>query len=169
MKAAYSTAGQIAYDAAGNPLPVKDPAIVGSAPLAASPGQVPENVKTLPKKIDIDLSEQSLSYYYGDHLVNTVKISGGLAKTPTPIGTFRVQHKIPVKAYAGRNTDGSWYYLPNTKWNLKFLSSGYYIHGAYWHNNFGRPMSHGCVNVSYADMPQLYEFADVGTLITIHK
>jgi lipoprotein-anchoring transpeptidase ErfK/SrfK len=43
----------------------------------------------------------------------------------------------------------------------------YYIHGAYWHHNFGHPMSHGCINVAYANMEGLYNWADVGTPITI--
>lgn len=69
--------------------------------------------------------------------------------------------------YIGGNADGTTYNYPNTKWNLSFLPH-YYIHGAYWHNNFGHPMSHGCVNVSYNDMEQLYNFVDVGTPVTIH-
>jgi lipoprotein-anchoring transpeptidase ErfK/SrfK len=130
---------------------------------------IPDSIKKQPKKIDVNLSTQTLSYYYGDYLVGTIKISSGIAQLPTPTGTFHVLAKIPVKNYAGRNPNGTHYYLPNTKWNLRFSVRGYYIHGAYWHNNFGHPMSHGCINVSYQDMPQLYEFASAGTLITIHK
>ena len=62
------------------------------------------------------------------------------------------------------------YFYPNTRWNMlfKFHSKGnYYIHGAYWHNNFGKPMSHGCINVSYADIEGLYNWADIGTQIII--
>ncbi len=165
-----STAGQVTYDASGKPVPVNDPAIAGVSPTPVYLlADIPDSIKKLPKKIDVDLSAQTLSYYYGDHLVGTIKISSGIARLPTPRGTFQVLEKIPVKNYAGRNPNGTRYYLPDTKWNLKFSSLGYYIHGAYWHNNFGHPMSHGCVNVSYTDMPQLYEFASVGTRITIHK
>jgi lipoprotein-anchoring transpeptidase ErfK/SrfK len=86
-----------------------------------------------------------------------------VARLPTPTGTFQVQQKIPVKLYQGPG-----YYLPNTKWNLEFLP-GYYIHGAYWHNNFGHPMSHGCVNVSYQNMEALYDWAEFGTQVIIHS
>ncbi|MDP2647949.1 MAG: L,D-transpeptidase [Candidatus Yanofskybacteria bacterium] len=170
-----STAGEIKYLPDGRPAPVRDPALGpvrtsvldNPAPSVAPPDSLTatrDSIRKLPKRIEIDLSEQSLSYYYGTNRVDGFKISSGLPKTPTPVGTFKVLEKIPVKAYRGPG-----YYLPNTKWNLKFLASGYYVHGAYWHNKFGRPMSHGCVNVSYADMEQLYEFADVGIPIIIRR
>jgi lipoprotein-anchoring transpeptidase ErfK/SrfK len=95
--------------------------------------------------------------------VGEFKISSGIKRLPTPAGTFRILEKVPLKTYAGER-----YYYPNAKWNLRFLKR-YYIHGAYWHNNFGQPMSHGCVNVAYKDMESLYEFADVGTLVTIKQ
>lgn len=169
---AYSTAGEIDYDTNGNPIPVGGTGVSSSSQEftpTPTPAEIPDSVKSLPKRIVVDLSEQTLSYYYGDYLVNTIKISSGIAQLPTPTGTFHVLDKIPVKEYIGRNLNGTMYDLPNTKWNLKFSDLGYYIHGAYWHHNFGHPMSHGCVNVSYQDMPELYDFADVGTVITIHK
>ncbi|MFH0951427.1 MAG: L,D-transpeptidase, partial [bacterium] len=43
----------------------------------------------------------------------------------------------------------------------------YYIHGAYWHNNFGQPMSHGCVNVAYDNMEDLYWYAQIGTKVIV--
>lgn len=117
----------------------------------------------LPKRIDIDLSEQRLRYSYGEFgEQGNFLISSGIRGRRTPAGAFAVTRKLPKVTYKGKG-----YYYPNAKWNLEFLPH-YYIHGAYWHHNFGRPMSHGCVNVSYKDMPALYEFADVGTTITIH-
>lgn len=136
----------------------------------ASDAQAPLPIPTPEpqKRIDIDLSEQRLRYYFGDIMVNDILISSGLSATPTPVGTFYVQIKRPFVWYFGRNRNGSTYNYPKTKWNLQFLPH-YYIHGAYWHNNFGHPMSHGCVNVSYKDMEQLYNFAKVGAQIFIHE
>lgn len=115
------------------------------------------------KLIEVDLSEQRLTYFNADGTVEgSFLISSGIKRLPTPTGTFYVLVKIPVKLYKGPG-----YYLPNTKWNLNFLP-GYYIHGAYWHHNFGHVMSHGCVNVSYANMEGLYNWAEVGTKIIIH-
>lgn len=116
------------------------------------------------KRIEVDLSEQRLRYFYGEYGERgNFLISSGLKRTPTPTGTFSVKYKQLSKLYRGPG-----YYLPNTKWNLNIVG-GVFIHGAYWHNNFGHPMSHGCVNVSYKDMKGLYEFADVGTEVAIHE
>jgi len=125
-------------------------------------GPEPILVENKTKRIEVDLSKQVLTYFEGDKEIGSFPISSGIASLPTPIGTFHVQKKIPVKLYQGVG-----YYLPNTKWNLEFLP-GYFIHGAYWHHNFGHPMSHGCVNVSYDNMEGLYNWADVGTQIIIH-
>ena len=52
---------------------------------------------------------------------------------------------------------GTYYNLPNVPNNM-FFYKGYAIHGAYWHNNFGHPMSHGCINSPLASVAQLFEW-----------
>lgn len=120
--------------------------------------------KKLAKKIKVNLAEQKLAYYFGGVELEKFLISSGVKSMPTPEGSFTVLNKVPSKNYGGVN-----FYYPNTKWNLHFTTQSlrYYIHGAYWHNKFGRPMSHGCVNVSYGNMERLYNFAEVGTEIEI--
>lgn len=115
----------------------------------------------LPKIITVTLAEQKLEYKFGEKILGSFLISSGLKNMPTPKGNFTVLSKIPVKRYAGAG-----YNYPNTKWNLNFKPA-YYIHGAYWHNKFGQPMSHGCVNVAYEDMEALYWWAQVGTPVII--
>ena len=85
---------------------------------------------------------------------------------PTPTGDFEILAKVPIKNYGGSGFNFSY---PDTKWNLHFTTRywRYYIHGAYWHDNFGQPMSHGCVNVSYENMEPLYWWAEVGTKVKI--
>lgn len=119
------------------------------------------------KRIYVDLQAQRLSYYQDQILVGTMLISSGMPNTPTPRGTFSVLKKIPIVRYRGVNRDGSIYDYPNTKWNLRFFPS-YYLHGAYWHNAFGTPRSHGCVNISYKDVEALYNWADAGTPVIIY-
>ena len=116
------------------------------------------------KKINVNIKQQHLEYRFGDTNLGSFPISGGLPGTPTPLGDFTILDKVPVKHYGGPGYD-----LPNTKWNLHFTTRtyGYYIHGAYWHHDFGKPKSHGCVNVSYANMEPLYWFAQVGTPVHI--
>ncbi len=116
------------------------------------------------KRIEVDLKTQHLKYFFGDVEMASFPISSGVKTMPTPVGEFKVLDKVPVKHYGGPGYD-----LPNTKWNLHFTTGKYryYIHGAYWHHNFGHPMSHGCVNVSYENMEPLYWFAQVGTKVSI--
>lgn len=117
------------------------------------------------KQIFVSLKDQTLKYFQGTTLVGEFKISSGVKALPTPPGTYTILVKKPVVDYKGPNYD-----YPDTKWNLMFkrqAKGNLYIHGAYWHHNFGHPMSHGCINVSYANMQPLYDWADVGTTVTI--
>ncbi|MAF13647.1 MAG: hypothetical protein CMI53_02010 [Parcubacteria group bacterium] len=131
----------------------------GNDPRSAEPG-----VKS--KLIKVDIASQSLAYYFDDIKLEEFPISGGLSYMPTPEGNFTVLDKVPSKTYGGTGFD---FYYPNTKWNLHFTTKywRYYIHGAYWHNDFGKPKSHGCVNVAYHQMERLYNFAEIGTEIEI--
>jgi lipoprotein-anchoring transpeptidase ErfK/SrfK len=60
-----------------------------------------------------------------------------------------------------------YYYLPNVP-HVMYFYGGYGLHGTYWHNNFGTPMSHGCVNLSQTDAEWLYNWASVGTKVVTH-
>jgi lipoprotein-anchoring transpeptidase ErfK/SrfK len=62
---------------------------------------------------------------------------------------------------------GPGYDLPGVPWVMYFYS-GYAIHGAYWHNNFGAPMSHGCVNMTPGEAQILYNWAPIGTEVYVH-
>jgi lipoprotein-anchoring transpeptidase ErfK/SrfK len=122
-----------------------------------------DNIK-IEKLIKVSLAKQQLDYYFGDKLFGSFPISSGVKSMPSPVGEFKVLDKVPVKFYSGAN-----YSYPNTKWNLHFYTKKYryYIHGAYWHNNFGKPMSHGCINVAYENMEPLYAWAQIDTKIII--
>ncbi|MFC1598155.1 L,D-transpeptidase [Patescibacteria group bacterium] len=117
--------------------------------------------------IEVNLSEQ-IEYVWEDgYLSNVFLVSTGLPGTPTPTGDFSVMTKIANHLY-----EGPGYYLPNTPWNLRFHSLGagrsYYLHSAYWHNNFGNQMSHGCINMRYNDAKWLFYWAEVGTPVWVH-
>ena len=58
----------------------------------------------------------------------------------------------------GNKEWGTYYYLPNVPNNM-FFYKGYALHGAYWHNNFGNPMSHGCVNEPLANATEIFNWA----------
>jgi lipoprotein-anchoring transpeptidase ErfK/SrfK len=112
--------------------------------------------------IDVDLSNQRLVAYEGDTPVYWVTVSTGLPGTPTVTGQYRIYVKYPAQTMSGPG-----YYLPDVPYVMYFYL-GYGIHGTYWHNNFGQPMSHGCVNTPTPDAQWLYNWAEVGTLVNVH-
>ncbi len=112
--------------------------------------------------IDVSLSRQRLTAYQGQTPVFTTLVSSGLPGTPTVVGTFAIRTKLFSQAMSGPG-----YYLPNVPYVMYFYA-GYAIHGTYWHNNFGHPMSHGCVNVSTPDAAWLFGWASIGTPVVVH-
>ena len=114
------------------------------------------------KWIDIDLSEQRLYAYNGQTLINSFLVSTGTWEHPTPVGRFAVYIKL-------RYTDmtGPGYYLPDVPYTMYFYD-GYGIHGTYWHDNFGTPMSHGCVNMRTEEAAWLFDWSYVGIVVNIH-
>ncbi len=112
--------------------------------------------------IDVDLSAQRVTAYQGASPVRTFMVSTGTAAHPTVTGQFRVYVKLVATDMAGPG-----YYLPDVPYTMYFYR-GYALHGTYWHNNFGTPMSHGCVNLSIPDAQWLFNFASVGTLVNVH-
>ncbi len=118
--------------------------------------------RSLSRHVEVDLTTQQLSYFLGDVKLGSFGVSTGVLAHKTPTGEFAILRKVPSIHYVGANYD-----YPNTKWNLEFKRS-YYLHGAYWHKQFGiRPMSHGCVNIAYKDVQGLYGFLDVGDKVKI--
>lgn len=110
------------------------------------------------KWIEISLSEQRLKAWEGNRIVMEFPISSG-KWAPTPKGTFHVWYKTRSQAMKGGSKAlGTYYYLPNVPHNM-FFHQGYAIHGAYWHNNFGQPMSHGCVNSPLSYAAQIFDWA----------
>ncbi len=112
--------------------------------------------------IDVDLSEQTVRAYEGNAVVRAMVVSTGTSRYPTPPGRFRIYAKYPSVTMSGPG-----YYLTGVPHTMYFYR-GYALHGTYWHNNFGTPMSHGCINLTRGDASWLYSFASVGTEVVIH-
>lgn len=119
------------------------------------------------KWIEIDLSQQRLTAWIGDEVAGTWLISSGTAKTPTQIGEGRIYAKRTSQTMTG-TIAGEYYYVPNVKW-VSYFNGGEAIHGTYWHNNFGHPMSHGCINMTEAAAKFIYDFAPIGTKVIVHQ
>ena len=128
-----------------------------------TPTKVPADKSKSGKWIEIDLSQQRLYAHVGQSTVFKAVVSTGTRYHPTVTGRFRIYAK-----YRATHMSGPGYSLPNVPWTMYFYR-GYAIHGAYWHNNFGRPMSHGCVNMRISDAKWLYKWAPKGTLVVVHR
>jgi LysM repeat protein len=128
----------------------------------ASSGSSGTSGSTAGRWIDVDLSSQRVRAYQDNTAVRTMVVSTGIARYPTPTGRFRIYAKYPSVTMSGPG-----YYLPGVPHTM-FFYRGYALHGTYWHNNFGTPMSHGCINLTRSDAAWLYGWASVGTLVVIH-
>ena len=144
----------------GQKLKIPGPGSV-QGPNPARPQPAPPQ-PTGAKWIDINLSAQTLIAYVGQTPVLRAVVSTGTQATPTVVGTYRVYSK-----YLSTSMSGPGYSVPNVP-HVMFFYRGYSIHGTYWHNNFGTPMSHGCVNLTLADAKWLYEWAPMGIKVVTH-
>jgi len=159
-------------------LPVGNPNPMGDL---ATPGK---------KRIEISISEQRLWAYQGDTLITTTLVSTGLAPNDTERGVFHVRYKLEKQDMAGTtNASGevvamgeeaanaagtgeaanqSAYTVDDVPHVMYFNYDAEALHGAYWHNNFGNRMSHGCVNLPL-DMAQfLFGWAPLGTIVWVY-
>lgn len=109
------------------------------------------------KHIYVDLSTQTLYAYEDSTQIMKVLISSGKWGW-TPVGNFNIWLKLPVTRMSG-GSGADYYNLPNVQWVMYFYND-FGTHTAYWHNNFGHPMSHGCVNMRLIDAKELYSWAD---------
>jgi lipoprotein-anchoring transpeptidase ErfK/SrfK len=138
-----------------------------AAPAAAAPRTTsPSSAASGSRWIDINLSTQRLTAYQGNTPVFGTAVSTGISWYPTVTGQYRIYHRTPSQTMDGRRL-GFNYVLPNVPYVMYFYKD-YAIHGTYWHNNFGTPMSHGCVNMSTADAQWLYNWSSYGTLVNVH-
>ncbi|MCW1948932.1 MAG: L,D-transpeptidase [Candidatus Shapirobacteria bacterium] len=136
-------------------------------------GEVTKNEST-DKRIEVDLKNQRVYAYEKDKKVHDFLISSG-SWDRTPTGTFKIWTKVRVQKMSGGSKElGTYYYLPNVQ-NVMFFYNekyerklGFSFHQAYWHNNFGVPMSHGCINMTTNDSATLYKWAEIGTPVVIY-
>lgn len=127
-----------------------------------------ENTLPNQKHIYVDLEAQKL-YAYDDTtlFLETLVSTGKWGRTPT--GEFKIWIKIRSQKMSG-GSGNDYYYLPNVPYIMFFYndkiakSRGFSLHGTYWHNNFGHPMSHGCVNLRTIDAKKLYDWTSPTTV-----
>ncbi|GIK08434.1 MAG: hypothetical protein JETCAE02_08280 [Anaerolineaceae bacterium] len=121
------------------------------------------------KRIDVNLTTQTLTALeYGKPVFETKISSGanfprkpGQISTVTPKGDFRIFEKKPSVHMGNGNlvADIDDYELPGVSWVAYFTEHGHAFHGTYWHDNFGTPMSHGCINMRSSEARWLFRWA----------
>lgn len=179
------------------PLPGQHPELYGFSTQPVKQGDLPEfseslfystanpygvDPATVPgrKYIVVNLAEQTLYAYQGDQLILQTYVSTGVDPNTTEVGYFHVRIKFLVKDMAGvtdgsgrvtgvgqQSGDGSGYLVEDVPNVMFFNYEAEALHGAYWHNNFGQRMSHGCVNLPLDVSAFLYEWAPLGTAVTV--
>jgi len=112
------------------------------------------------KRIDVNLTTQTLTCFESDNLVFTTNVSSGLPGLyPTPFGKFNILDKLPSRNMSTRSLLADDVIpLVGVPWCSFFTEQGHAFHGTYWHDNFGVPMSHGCVNMRNDDAKWLFRW-----------
>ena len=121
------------------------------------------------KEVVVSLGAQYLWAYEGEHAILATFVSTGTAETPevaTPVGQFRVLVKLPMETMTG-SVNGEPYRVEDVPYVMYFTDEGHALHGTYWHNNFGAPMSHGCVNLPVDVAEWMFRWAPEGTAVTV--
>jgi len=124
----------------------------------------PINPEVTDKRIEVNIGwgVQTLSCYEGNSEVYFCRISSGQEGGSTPLSPypspgFQIWRKLFSLHMGGNTASGSWD-VPAVGWTSLFVGEGVAIHSTYWHNNFGEPMSHGCVNVSPEDAKWIFRW-----------
>ncbi len=129
--------------------------------------KVLEKVKQLKNSnkrwIQVDLSEQRLITWQGNKPVFGVIVSTGKKDTPTPTGVFNIYTKLEKTRMKGEDYD-----IKDVPYTM-YYQGGYGIHGAFWHNSFGTPVSRGCVNVAPNHAKKIFNWASVGTTVVVQQ
>ncbi len=119
------------------------------------------------KWIEVNLSTQYMNVWQGNTWIAGSYVSTGRPGFDTPTGTWYINTKLVSQTMSGC-IQGECYYVPNVPWVMYFTNWGHAIHGAYWHNNFGHVMSHGCVNLPVSFAEWLFWWTPIGTPVVIH-
>lgn len=174
--------GQVYYvdkikrDEAGNTFYRVNPNYYGGVDLLWVPAEAmrpihvtdiaPINPDVENKKIIVDVNKQTLSAYEGDTEVFYCRVSTGakydmygnvVEKWSTPLGSYKISRKFISLQMSG-GTTGAPYDLPGIGWVSIFATGGVALHATVWHNDFGTPKSHGCVNLLPEDAKWVFRW-----------
>jgi hypothetical protein len=105
--------------------------------------------------LDIDLDAQILVAYEGSTPTYATLVSTGRILHRTPTGVFRITRKLAERTMKSMADSDDLYTVDSVPWTAYF-ATGYALHAAFWHDGFGTPRSHGCINLAPIDARRLY-------------
>lgn len=130
------------------------------------PGPPPKDLAPGEKWIDVNLKTQMLVAYEGDKAVFVTAVSTGRENKDdkekdhrTPPGTFRIREKHVAATMDGDHATDGPYSIEDVPW-IMYFNGSYALHGAFWHSNFGRQQSHGCVNLAPTDAKAMFNWTE---------
>jgi lipoprotein-anchoring transpeptidase ErfK/SrfK len=122
------------------------------------------HIENVNKSIEIRLIQQLVvAYEHSTPVFAARTATGGRFRSgtySTPIGRFLTYHKRPSRHMAAGDLASNGFDLPGVPWVLYITESGISLHGTYWHNDYGRPRSHGCINLTPAAAKWLYRWTE---------
>ena len=133
----------------------------------------PINPGASDKRVVVDISHQVLSCFEGNQEVYFCRISSGakfnadgeeVEEWATPLGSFFIWRKLVSIHMAGGTVSGG-YDLPGIAWTSLFKGDGVALHSTFWHNDFGTPRSHGCVNARPEDAKWIFRWTEPNVVL----
>jgi len=121
-------------------------------------------LKSAPSRrwIEVRLEEQQVLVWEGNQVIYSAVISSGTADRPTREGSFEIQ-----SMHVSARMRGADYDVPDVPYTM-YYSGNYALHGAYWHGDFGTPVSYGCINLPIVAAEWIFSWAHVGTAVIVH-
>jgi lipoprotein-anchoring transpeptidase ErfK/SrfK len=120
------------------------------------------NVPDSEKLIEVNLTQQLVLAYERSRLVFAARAATGYryraGRWATPIGEFITSYKRPTRHMAAGDIASNGFDLPGVPWVLYITKGGISLHGTYWHNDYGHPRSHGCINLTPQAAKWLYRW-----------
>ena len=128
--------------------------------------EIPEKTRKLLVEdtiwIEVSIDEQVLYLYKGNKIKSAYLISGGKKGMNTRKGSYKM-----YSLYKSYPMWGKDWWCPDVPYAM-FFHGEFAIHAAYWHNYFGTPASHGCINMTEMDAKEVYEQVKKGTVVWVH-
>lgn len=139
----------------------------GNAVFPVTVTETPFATTNLERRIEVNLSTQRTILYENDQVVQSWAISSG-KNGATGTGNFRIGWKTSMQNMGNRDTSKApFYFTPDVPW-VSYFNGDIAFHGTYWHNNFGTPMSHGCINMPISAAKYVYDWAPKGVEVNVH-